>query len=63
MPAELLWYGLVGIVVAVTFCGLLFLNIRLERARRNAEAKMSPSERREKEAFAKASGTGWVSPL
>jgi hypothetical protein len=52
MLVEYLFYALIGLVVALP---LLVLHIRSERARGEAEAKMTPeqreAERREREAF------------
>jgi hypothetical protein len=55
MLAEYLWYALIGVVGVLVFVGMLVLNGRSERARREAEAKMTPEQRevarREREAF------------
>jgi type VI protein secretion system component VasK len=52
MLVEYLWYALIGLLA---FVAILVLSIRSERARREAEAKMTPEqrevERREREAF------------
>ena len=55
MLVEYLWYALIGLLVVLAFVGMLVLSIRSERARRQAEAKMTPeqreAERRERAAF------------
>jgi hypothetical protein len=55
MLVEYLWYALIGLVITLVFVGALVLNVRVERARRAAEAKMTPEqrevERRERAAF------------
>jgi hypothetical protein len=54
---EYLWYGLIGLLVVVAFAGALALNIRYERARRRAEAALTPGERKESEVRANAAKT------
>jgi hypothetical protein len=44
MLVEYLWYALIGAVVVLAFVGMLVLNIRSERARSAAEAKMTPEQ-------------------
>ena len=57
MFADHLWYALVGLILALVFVGALLLNVRYERARRKAEAKMTPEERKEREVRANAAKT------
>jgi hypothetical protein len=63
MLIDYLWYVLMGLLLALVFVGALLLNIRYERARRRAEAKMTPEERREREAFSMIARKGWGSPF
>jgi hypothetical protein len=63
MLIDYLWYVLIGVVVVLAFVGGLVLNVRSERARREAEAKMTPEQReaarREREAFSKIGIRSW----
>ena len=59
MLFEYLWYALVALLVALACVGALVLNIRYERARRRADAKMTPEERKAKEVFANAARKEW----
>jgi hypothetical protein len=59
MLLDYLWYALIGLLVALVFVGALLLNVRYERARKKAEARMTPEERKERDAFSKAAGRGW----
>ena len=54
MLSEYLWYGLVGLLVVLAFAGALALNIRYERARRRAEAALTPEQRKERDVRANA---------
>jgi hypothetical protein len=45
MLVEYQWYALIGLLVVLAFVGMLVLSIRSERARREAEAKMTPEQR------------------
>ncbi len=51
---EYAWYALIGLLVLVAFAGALVLNIRYERGRRRAEAKLTPEERKERDVRANA---------
>lgn len=51
---EYAWYALIGLLVIVAFAGALVLNIRYERDRRRAEAKLTPEERKERDVRANA---------
>jgi hypothetical protein len=48
------WYGLIGLLVVLAFAGALALNVRYERARRRAEAALTPEERKERAVRANA---------
>ena len=52
--SEYLWYALIALLVGLAFIAALVLNIRYERARRRAEAKMTPEECKRREVFANA---------
>jgi hypothetical protein len=54
MLSEYLWYALIGLLVVLAFVGALFLNIRYERARRRAEAALTPEQRKERDVRANA---------
>jgi hypothetical protein len=54
MFLEYAWYALIGLLVLAAFAGALLLNIRYERARRRAEAKLTPEERKERDVRANA---------
>lgn len=60
---EYLCYALIALLVALAFVGALVLNIRHERARRRAEAKLTPEERKEREVRANAAKSWWGLPL
>ena len=59
MLYEYIWYALIGLLVSVAFTGALVLAVRYERARRRAEAKLTPEERKEKEVRANAASSWW----
>jgi hypothetical protein len=63
MLYEYSWYALIGLLLVLVFIGALVLNIRYERARRRAEAKMTPEERKRRDVFANAARKGWGSPF
>ena len=54
MLSQYTWYGLIGLGAAVAFIFVNVLNIRYQRARRKADAKLTPEERRIKDAEDKA---------
>ena len=54
MLSDYLWYGLIGVLGVLAFAGALVLNIRYERARRRAEAALTPEERKERDVRANA---------
>jgi hypothetical protein len=56
---EYAWYALIGLLVLAAFAAALVLNIRYERARRRAEAKLTPEERKERDVRANAAKS-WV---
>jgi hypothetical protein len=53
------WYGLIGLSVVLAFAGALALNVRYERARRRAEAALTPEERKERAVRANAA-KAWI---
>ena len=59
MLFEYAWYALIGLLVLVAFAGALALNVRYERGRRRAEAKLTPEERKEREVRANAANAWW----
>ena len=59
MLFEYIWYALIGLLVAVAFTGALALGVRYERARRRAEAKLTPEERKERDVRANAASSWW----
>ena len=59
MFVEYAWYALIGLMLLVAFAGALILNIRYERARRRAEAKLTPEERKERDVRANAAKSWW----
>jgi hypothetical protein len=59
MLLEYLWYALVGLLLVLAFAGALVLNIRYERARKRAEARMTPEERKERDVRANAAKSWW----
>jgi hypothetical protein len=63
MFTDYLWYALLGLLVALAFVAALLFNIRYERARRRAEARMTPEERKEKDVIAKSAANEWGLPL
>ena len=56
---EYAWYALIALLVFVAFAGALVLNIRYERTRRRAEAKLTPEERKERDVRANAAKSWW----
>jgi hypothetical protein len=59
MLFEYIWDALIGLLVLVAFTGALALGIRYERARRRAEARLTPEERKEKAVRANAARSWW----
>jgi hypothetical protein len=56
---EYAWYALIALVALAAFVGALALNIRYERGRRRAEAKLTPEERKERDVRANAAKSWW----